>query len=500
MQSKFISASKTVTRMLSEGRITDLANYIKLGNSIENMFLMTVADELAKNGVSINMLASKGSIVSLEALLKKLESDSLSKNRDRNLLKHYGFVLERAVQLWKDNRLENMCPSLERDLDERAVNHLMRLWNNKSGSSRNSFLSYVDNCIVRHVDVFTNAIKSGTANAKVSNDQLLYYTNHLENELMEVWERSPDNFKEIKAHLTGVLKDKILEQAKAGKLGEVLQKDVLKKFRETLVSHITIVDDLARYPALNEKFKTLYIATQGGQIRKDVTFEAIDLLMSHYTQFDAKVMADVNTLFRDEVIPFIIENTRIPIDLRRAAVNSVILDRRNNAINLFIGNYVTALLNSTISAKVSDDIRNDQGSFKGVVEQIIRQSVFAFKHNVADICTIMPDTQDLFADIHSVMSRLEASADVHKASDTRFRQLEVSMVELIQAYNQLKAENAAPAPVATPAASAPPAAAVLATAASAQGGRGLMGFFDRAPAPAEPTSKVSPPQSQFTKL
>jgi hypothetical protein len=59
MQSKFIKASATVNRMLSEGRIADLSNYIKLGNSIENLFLMTEADELSKNGIGMKCLPTK---------------------------------------------------------------------------------------------------------------------------------------------------------------------------------------------------------------------------------------------------------------------------------------------------------------------------------------------------------------------------------------------------------------------------------------------------------
>lgn len=138
-------------------------------------------------------------------------------------------------------------------------------------------------------------------------------------------------------------------------------------------------------------------------------------------------------------------------------------------------------------------------SFQGVVEQIIRQAVYAFKHNVADICAIMPNTQELFTDIHRVMTRLEESVDPHKASDVRIRQLERDMLELAQSNNQLRAALTAPtaAPAAT--ASAPPAAAVLGTAPSTQGGRGLMGFFDRTAAPADSTSKASPTQSQINK-
>ncbi len=491
MHSKFIKASKPVTRMLSEGRTTDLANYIQLGNSIENLFLMTVSDDLAKHGLSMNMLAQKGSIVSLNTLLQKLGNESSFKTLDRDLLKHYGFVLDRALKLWKENRLENMCPALERDLDERAVTHLMRIWNNKDSSRKNLFIDYVDSCIVRHVGVFTDAIKKGSSNAKVSNEQLQYYTRHLENELLDLWQKNPTDFKEIQAHLTKVLKEILLEDSKAGKLGNVMQEQVLVKFRESLINHITILDDLSRYPALNEKFKSIFVAVQAGNIRKDVTFEAVDKLVANYTQFDKKVMADVNSLFRDDVIPVIIENMPVPINLKRAAVNSVIRDQQNNAINLLIGTYVTKLLNSTITSKINEDIRLDQGSFKGVVEQIIRQAVFAFKHNVEDICITMPDSQELFADIHQVMLRIEDKVDVHKASDARIRQLERSMVELAQAYNQLLAENGA-----SVSPSAPPTT-LIGTEASSQGGRRFLGFFDRAATPAESNSTSTPPKSQF---
>lgn len=498
MQSKFSKASKTVTRMLSEGRITDLANYIKSGNSIDNLFLMPVADELARNGVSVKMLTDKGSIVSFNDLLKNLENESLCKALDRSLLKHYGFVIERTLKLWRDDRLDNICSSLNANLDERAVTHLMRQWNNKISSGRSPFIAYVDKCIIRHVDVFTTSIKKGVCTNGVSNEQLQYYTNHLEDKLLDVWERSPGNFKEIKSHLAEVLKDILLEDAKAGKLGEVLQSEVSDKFRETLINHITILDDLARYPALNEKFKAIFIAKQQGQVRKDVTFEAIAEIVNNYSRFDKKVMADVNTLFRDEVIPFIIANKHIPINLRRAAVNTVIRDQRNNAINLVIGTYVTELLNSTIAAMVSEDIRQDQGPFRGVVEQIIRQAVYGFKRNAADICAIMPNTPELFADIHRVMLLLEESIDQHKASDARIRLLERSMFELIQANNQLRAESRAHS-AAPDVATAPPAAAVFGTAPVTQGSRGLLGFFDRTTASADSTSKTGPTLPQSNK-
>jgi len=502
MQSKFVKSSKTVNRMISEGRITDLANYIKLGNSIEDLFLLTEADELAKNGVSMTMLANNGALVSLNALMRKLDNDSVCRDMDRSLLKHYGFVIERAIMLWKNNRLETMCSALDRELNERAVTHLMRLWQDKS-DSRNPFVAYVDNSIVRQVEKFIAAIKNNGGNPDVSNDQLRHYTTFLENELLASWEKGHNTFKDIKSHLAGVLKDILLEDAKAGKLGEVLQREVTAKFREVLFHHISIVDDLSRYPALNDKFKEIYksLMEKDGKITKNYTNDTLDVILQSYTRFDKKIVADINVLFRDEVIPFIIENHKIPIDLRRSACNRVICDQRKNNVNLAIGKYIATLLNSSVAAKVGEDIRLDQGSFKGVVEQIIRQAVLAFKCNDAEICQIMPDIEDLFADVYRVMSRLVASVDVHRSADLRIRELERSLVGLAQAFNQLKAEQAAYVPPSPfmPAPSAPPAANLVAAAPAAQGGRGLLGFFDRSAATTEPTSKANSTQSPSPK-
>ncbi len=476
MQSKFIKSSKAVNRMLSEGRISDLANYIKLGNSIDDLFLLTESDELKKHGVSIHILSNKNLIHSLNHLLEKLKNDESLKNIDRSLLKHYGFVLERTLQLWKENKLGEKCPILDRELDERAVTYLMKTWDRKS-DCRNPLVSHIDSEIIRHVDLITTAIKSGITNSYVSKDQLGYYTRQLENELLESWESNHKNFKEIKTLLVETLKDIILEDAKASKLGKVLLDDVMNKFRDVLTHHITIVDDLSRYPALDEKFNSISYSLQGGKANKNVTQQAIETILKTYTQFDKKVQADINTLFRDEVIPPIIESHHIPIDLRRCAVSRVISDQRNNAVSLVIGNYITTLLNSSVAAKIAEDIRLDQGLFKGVVEKIIRQALYAFKHNSGEICNIIPDPEELFRDIYSLITRLENSIDVHKAADARIRQLERGIVELTQAFNQLKAEQISTAQPSVH--ETPPPVEVVVSNPTTSASRGLMGFFDR---------------------
>jgi hypothetical protein len=445
--------AKVITRMLSEGRTTDLANYIKSGNSIRDIFLMMVADELTKNGLSNKTLESQGALSNLTSLVSK--ADALIKNQtstdSRDFLKHYLYALKKSITLWKDSRLETVCPALGRDFDDRAVAYLLKIWNfhlNNVGTSSYPILTHIERGIESQVKIIINAVRTSGAIPQASAEQLRHYTLQLENKLLDAWMNNAPDFEKIKAHLDEILKDKLLDMAKKGQLGAVLQTAVAKKLRSCLVNHITVIEDLNRFPGLLEKFNSIYKTLQAGNIRKDVTMETIDRIVENFGQFDKAANQDICNLMRDDIIPEVIATEHLSLELKRAAVTSMIRDQRNNQINILIGEYIQVLLNDTIAQEVSNDIRHNQGPFHGIIEQLIRQAVVAFRHGDKVVVELMPATKELFTELYDVINRAEGAINIQgqlAAMTQRIQALEKSNADLVRA-NGLKESAAATPP------------------------------------------------------
>jgi hypothetical protein len=411
---------KVINKMLSEGRVTDLANYIKSGENVEEAFLMIESDRLAQNGVTLKSLEKRGAILSLSQLIQKFEAElkhTKMTNETKAKLKHYVFVLGKAMQLWKENKLGIKCLELDVELDNRMVNYLQTVWDNyikKDVELSCPIVRYLEDGIDNHVNILVRSVNTGKIGPQVSDEQIRHYSNLLAAKLLEAWSGPESGFEKIKSHLDEKLKDLLLSQAKTKNLGEVMMTEIEKKFRESLVNHMSIMQDFHRFPGLSEKYSVIYRSFQGNDVvnlMKDFREKTFDKLVENYQHFDKQASMDTNNIMRDEVLPHIIANLHIPVELKKAVIISVIADQRKNAINLDVGQYIQMKLNAIVADEVSHDIRHDRGLFKGVIEQKFRQVVCAYKKADAQIVGMMPEVGELFSDLESLVSRGKARID-----------------------------------------------------------------------------------------
>ncbi len=435
---------KNVNSMLRDGRIDDLANYIKSGQSVKDMCFIHVAAKLQVQGISEAHLVNQQAIVTLPKLLEKVQLVSLEACKDeesRSLLKHYRLVLSNIKTLWKDNRLESTS-ELAKALDKKSVDYLLDMWRNHLVNGYfqgNAYIAHVEKFVSDRVSLLTKSLLDGRKASLITEDQFNHSKNVLINIILTKWQKNV--FPEcnlLGTYLSSAIIKVMVDGAMNDKLGEVMQNLISEKLAEAFKIHINRGDIKEKFPQLDKTLDTAIEVvlkrhpTDKLGNHKD---EIINELIKNYKNLGNSAN-DIRKILENEVMPEIMLNLDMP-DAKRTAVETLVREFHERKLSAEIGKYITTLIEYDVSADVRRAICNNQafGLFNGLIENHVQNDVSQYKLGGHVIRNILANVE-FFSDIQSSSDVIKAKLD-SKGEDMsilvqRIQRLE-NMVEVLSA-------------------------------------------------------------------
>jgi hypothetical protein len=410
--------AKVTTRLLGEGQINALVKYLKAGNKIQNICLMNVVDLLNARGITVDRLVEQGVIVNLGDLLSKVKTQEFIEKGGitaYRFLKHYGTVLEQAIAQWGLGTLKHSSSCVDAELDKIFLRYLTDNWTTYTKSGVNNcgqIITYIETCANQHSHVAVEAFKGGNTKGFVTAPQMQEYRQLIAQRILNLWITGSEEISGIKARLDDALFENILCQSKRHPADDALSINVKRKLHEALLSHLVITDDLHCYHALSEKFKSIYTSINTKNHWQDYSNETINIIIENYSRFNAAVQRDIDKIMRNEVIPFISNNTAIPTILKEEAVSIIIEHFLNKRLQMPEAACINTIVISTITEKVRRLISCNEGDYSLMVKHIIREVLIDYKGRDHSMRAMLPDLDIILSDIFEVLRKIHSAVDL----------------------------------------------------------------------------------------